>query len=288
METEGGELAYSTRVVRVDPYEHSPGSEYREAGWVVQAVTGAEGSATSCSAKDVETDSMLARTLINASGLSGPLILNSLIAKLGDGERKMIQMFHAKGSYASYKGPGVDGVSHLIYPCPDTAAKQDKIEKKSQEGAGFQSLGTHLTLDLEGNARFGPDLEWISPPASAFSDSQSDEETADFWTRHLVPDDSRLIQMYEAVRQYLPDVVREGFKPDYVGIRPKLVGPGGGFQDFVFRMDHSSDFLRSTGGMKAGGGGVGQMISLLGIESPGLTASLGIAEMVEGMLERRG
>lgn len=285
-ETEGGELAYSTRVVRVDPYEPSPWSEFREDGWVVQAITGADGSATSPSAEDVETDSMLARTLINASGLAGPLVLNSLISKLGD-ERNMIPIFHAKGSYASYKGPGVDGISHLIYPCPETAATQDKAEKKGEAGAGFQSLGTHLTLDLEGNVRFGPDLEWISPTASAFSESQSDDETADFWMRHLVPDDSRLVQMYEAVRRYLPDVVQEGFKPDYVGIRPKLVGPGGGFQDFVLRMDHSSDFLRSSGGKKAGGSG-GQMISLLGIESPGLTASLGIAEMVEGMLARRG
>ncbi|THH18024.1 hypothetical protein EW146_g2900 [Bondarzewia mesenterica] len=243
MESEGGALAYSTRAVRVDPY-----AENGEDGWVVQAVTG--------DAQD--GDAMLARVLINASGLSGTLILNSLLD-----EQKKIPMYFARGSYASYSGSGISRVSHLIYPCPDAPSSAGK-EKHS-----FHSLGTHLTLDLQGKVRFGPDLEWISPPSNEESD-------ADFWMRHLVPDESRIKLMHEAVTRYLPDVEMDGLQPDYVGIRPKLAPPGGGFEDFVLRTDHTSDFLRSHKGKSQGA----PMINLLGIESPGLTASLAIAEMV--------
>ncbi|KAA1465976.1 FAD dependent oxidoreductase [Dentipellis sp. KUC8613] len=243
MDSENGELAYSTRVVRIDP--HAEGSED---GWVVQAVTGDAG----------EGDAMLARVLINAAGLSAPLVLNSLLGK------DALPMYFARGSYASYRGPGIGGVKHLIYPCPDTA--------KSKDSHAFQSLGTHLTLDLQGKVRFGPDLEWIEPPAN-------EEAEADFWTRHLVPDESRLKLMHEAVTSYLPAVKFEGLQPDYVGIRPKLVPPGGGFQDFELRVDHTGDFVQSRNGKG------NSMISLLGIESPGLTASLALAErVVDGLL----
>ncbi|OJT10181.1 L-2-hydroxyglutarate dehydrogenase, mitochondrial [Trametes pubescens] len=233
MDAESSELVYSTNVVRLDPSRDDP-------GWVVQTVTGdAE-----------EGDALLARTVINCAGLTAPLVLNALLP-----ESQRIPMFFARGSYASYRGPGIDHISHLIYPCP-------AVGKGSH---AFHSLGTHLTLDLQGKIRFGPDLDWLEPP--------QDYEDPDFWQKHLVPNDSRLQLMYEAVKEYLPDVSRDGFQPDYCGIRPKLVGPGAGFQDFVFRRD------------KANAQGEGEMISLLGIESPGLTSSLAIAEyVVEDML----
>jgi len=249
IESESGELVYSTRVVRVDPHKHPSqpsGSDAAGDGWVVQTVTG----------DSEEGDAILARTLINASGLSGPLILNSLLP-----ENSRIPMYYARGSYASYNGPGVSRISRLIYPCPDTV----------KSSYAFQSLGTHLTLDMQGRVRFGPDIEWIAP-------SNNDQDRAlevdiDFWAKHLIPDDSKLTQMHKAVADYLPAVTLEGMQPDYVGIRPKLVGPLDGFQDFVIRTDHLNEF---------GGGGEkqGPMISLLGIESPGLTSCLAIAEMV--------
>jgi 2-hydroxyglutarate dehydrogenase len=242
IEDAGGALAYATSVVRIDPSE-------TEAGWVVQTVTG-EGS-------QVETDAMLARVLVNASGLAAPQVLNSILPP-----KLRLPMYFARGSYASYKGPGIEGISHLIYPCPDTT--------KSKDAHGFQSLGTHLTLDLEGKIRFGPDLEWLSPPVD-----KDDESAVDFWMNHLIPDDSRLHVMHTAVTRYIPGVVFSGLQPDYVGIRPKLVGSGGGFQDFLFRTDMSDDFISK--GVKATGG---PMISLLGIESPGLTSSMAIAEAV--------
>ncbi|KAJ7781597.1 FAD dependent oxidoreductase [Mycena metata] len=246
IDSEGGDLVYSTRVVRVDPYTQTspalPDINAARRGWVVQMVTGDAG----------EGDAIFTRTLINSTGLSAPLLLNSLLP-----ESKRLPLFYARGSYAKYKGPGVSGVSHLIYPCPETKGKAH----------GFQSLGTHLTLDFQGNVRFGPDLQWISP---------GDEEDPDFWKKHLVPDDSRVEEMHSSVTRYLPQVTLAGLQPDYVGIRPKLVGPEGGFQDFVFRTDYPDTDKESESR---------PLISLLGIESPGLTSSLAIAEhVVENML----
>jgi len=242
LESDGGELVYSTRVVRVDPYKGADAfpTALSDEGWVVQTVTdGAQ-----------EGDAILAKTLVNASGLSASLVLNSLLP-----ESSRIPMYFGRGSYAAYSGPGISHVSHLIYPCPETGPNKH----------AFQSLGTHLTLDLQGRVRFGPDLEWISPPSNA-PDFCTNEENADFWTQHLIPSESRLKDMHEAVRQYLPGVAFEGFRADYVGVRPKLVVSG--FQDFVIRTDYADGRDR------------GLMVSLLGIESPGLTSSLAIAEHV--------
>jgi len=249
IESEGGHVVYNTRVVRIDPY-HPANAEADDAdGWVVQTVTGdAE-----------EGDAILARTLINAAALSSTLILNAILP-----ETERIPMYYAKGSYASYNGPGIGKVSHLIYPCPETG----------KNAHAFHSLGTHLTLDLNGKIRFGPDIEWISPPSSDRS------EDADFWQTHLIPDESRLEEMHKAVTRYLPGVVLKGMQPDYSGMRPKLVPPQGGFQDFILRTDYSA--RRSEANSSNEGGA---MISLLGIESPGLTSSLGIAEyLVEDIL----
>jgi len=251
LESDNGQISYATSVVRIDPYQRSkrPANiidfEPIESGWVIQAVTGdAE-----------EADPILAKMVINASGLSSTLVLNSLLP-----QDKRIPMFYAKGSYAKYAGPGVEHVKHLIYPCPETGPNAH----------AFQSLGTHLTLDLDGRIRFGPDIQWIPAPEEIPSDPR---EGADFWTKHLIPDESILPAMHAAVTSYLPRVTLDGLQPDYCGMRPKLVGPTGGFQDFVFRVDHPS-----IGGCL--GGESSPMVSLLGIESPGLTSSLGIAEKV--------
>ena len=245
-ESEGGELVLATDVVRVDPYRRPSQSSNLgvEEGWVVQATDNSSN----------EGYTVLARTLINASGLSSALVLNSILPK-----DKQIPMYYARGSYASHHGPGVSHVSHLIYPCPETGPNAH----------AFESLGTHLTLDLQGKIRFGPDLEWMSPPASVGNESEDD---GDFWMHNLIPDDSRLRHMHHAVTTYLPGVQSHGLQPDYVGIRPKLIPPGGGFQDFILRVDYPCvDAERNRRS---------PMVSLLGIESPGLTSSLALAEIV--------
>jgi 2-hydroxyglutarate dehydrogenase len=250
------ELVYGSEVVRIDPFQKSKQSNggndilAAEDGWVVQTA-----------AKGMEPYAILARNLINASGLSSAMVLNSFLPK-----DKRIPMYYARGSYASYHGPGVSHVKHLIYPCPSTGPNAH----------AFESLGTHLTLDLDGKIRFGPDIEWIDPPES---EAKGTEEDADFWTKMLKPDESRLPDMHRAVTSYLPGVKFDGLQPDYVGIRPKLIPPGGGFQDFLIRTDYPSiDAEREKNNL---------MVSLLGIESPGLTSSLAIAEMVVEDVFRR-
>lgn len=238
-------ILYSTRVVRVDPEKN---------GWAVQTV----------SAGSAESDAFLAKILINASGLSANLILNSLLP-----EENRVPIYFAKGSYVSYRGQNLRGISHLIYPCPDVG----------RQGAfSFASLGTHLTLDLEGNIKFGPDIEWISPP-----DPTPDGEVEDYWREHLVPDDSpaKMREVHRAITSYLPEVELNALSADYVGIRPKLIPPGAGFQDFSLRKDYPMSFLGGDADSQRS-----PMITLLGIESPGLTSSLAIAESVVAMLPR--
>ncbi|SPO24280.1 uncharacterized protein UTRI_03548 [Ustilago trichophora] len=286
LESDNAEIVYDTKVVRVDPNEpdrtatnSKRGNDGSQDGWVVQTVT-----------SDSEADALLAKVVINASGLNGPMVLNSLLSELGSSE-DAIPMWHSKGNYASYKGRGATGIQHLIYPVPDT--------RKGTHA--HTSLGTHLTLDLDGNVRFGPDTEWISPPSTA-------EDAVDFWKSQLIVSDSRLESMYHSITEYLPDIDPSGLTADYAGIRPKLIGPDTkGFVDFQFLWHNSVNLSSQNLWQRAPGLGKpsascvskaakqnrvvdkvegGAMISLLGIESPGLTSSLAIGELVRDMLAK--
>ncbi|MCZ8316691.1 NAD(P)/FAD-dependent oxidoreductase [Phreatobacter sp.] len=114
-------------------------------------------------------------------------------------------------------------------------------------------LGVHATVDLQGRCRFGPDVEWV--------ESESD----------LVVDPRRSEGFYAAIRAYWPGLPDDALQPDYAGIRPKLHGPGTPMPDF--RIDGPQ--LHGTAGL----------VNLLGIESPGLTASLAIADLVASRLD---
>lgn len=235
----GGPIAYATRAVRIDS---DTTATVQMPGWVVQTVTGTEEN-------DGNSDATMAPVVINAAGLGATSVLNEILPS-----SKHIPIYFARGAYAAYRGPGVRDIQHLIYPADEASATK---------GASFHSLGTHLTLDMAGNVRFGPDIDWLSAPDNA----KRDEEV---WEPHLSPDEERAHSMHPAVLRYLPEVKLEGFQPDYAGIRPKLAPPGAPYQDFVVRTDYAE-------GSKGRGA---LMISLLGIESPGLTASLALAEMV--------
>lgn len=235
VEDAGGTIAYATRAVRIDAAANG------QPGWIVQTATSPEGS-------DGKADATLARVVVNAAGLGATSVLNEILPP-----SRRIPVYFARGAYASYRGPGVRGIQHLVYPADEAHAA---------EGASFHSLGTHLTLDLAGNVRFGPDIDWLSAPDSAKHDE-------DVWEPHLSPDEERARSMYGAVLRYLPGVKLEGFQPDYAGIRPKLAPPGAPFQDFVVRTYYADESRRRA-----------PMVSLLGIESPGLTSSLALAEMV--------
>jgi 2-hydroxyglutarate dehydrogenase len=248
VEDAGGAIAYATRAVRIDRAVRG------QPGWIVQTTTSPEGS-------DGRADATLARVVINAAGLGATSVLNEILPP-----SRRVPIYFARGAYASYRGPGVRGVRHLVYTADGVHAAK---------GASFQSLGgTQLTLDLAGNVRFGPDIDWLSAPDSAKRDE-------DVWEPHLSPDEGRARSMYGTVLRYFPGVKLEGFEPNYAGIRPKLAPPGAPFQDFVVRTDYVDERH-----------GWAPMISLLGIESPGLTSSLALAEMVvvymlAGMKERQ-
>lgn len=220
-EDAGGVVALNSPVSAVRPLgTNPPGSS----GWELDVADASTG----------EPSTITASTLINAAGL-GAVDINNLIAP----PERHRKLFLAKGNYFSYSA-SAPRISRLIYPAPEP-------------GAG--GLGTHLTLDMGGRIRFGPDVEWV--------DSTSD----------LAVNASRLGQAIQEIKKYLPGVDESALVPDYAGLRPKLgqagaVGAGKGFQDFVIQKED----------------GFEGWVNLLGIESPGLTSSLAIAEMVEELL----
>ncbi|GAA6059998.1 hypothetical protein JCM10212_001156 [Sporobolomyces blumeae] len=242
-ESETGEVVYGTRVVRIDRHVSKSGGggkrgDGSEDGWVVQTVTddgsGGEGERTA----------VLARSVVNAAGLNAHHILNQVLPN-----SEQLKLHYAKGSYFSYRGPGVSQVKHLLYPCPEG-------------NASLSGLGTHLTMNLDGEIRFGPDVQWLDPPV----DPETSEDVADFWQKHLAPDETRMQAAIREVKKFLPRVEADGFAPDYSGIRPKLSAKGETAVDFSITHPQPG------------------FVSLQGIESPGLTASLAIAEHVEGIV----
>jgi len=134
----------------------------------------------------------------------------------------------AKGNYFSYTGR--PAFTRLIYPVPVPGG-----------------LGIHVTLDLAGRMRFGPDVQWV-----------------DGYDYDVDP--QRAAMFYPAIRTYWPGLADGTLVPDYAGIRPKLTGQGEPAADFV--IDTPSDH------------GLPRLVHLFGIESPGLTASLSIAQEV--------
>lgn len=178
-----------------------------------------------------ESSDITSTAVVNSAGLGAPQLSNMLLP-----EDRHVTAYYAKGNYFSYSA-SKPHTNRLIYPCPSSQA----------------SLGTHLTLDLGGRIKFGPDLEWV--------ESEKD----------LQVNGSRIDEVYEAVITYLPSVEKEHLTPDYSGIRPKITGPDqkGVFQDFVIREED----------------GFPGFVNLLNIESPGLTSSMAIGEKVASILK---
>jgi L-2-hydroxyglutarate oxidase LhgO len=170
-----------------------------------------------------------ARILVNAAGLGGPDLARRL-DRLAPAH--VPSQAFAKGNYFALAGKSP--FMRLIYPLPEAAG-----------------LGVHVTLDLGGQARFGPDVEWVAAPEYAV-------------------DAARAAGFYPAIRTYYPALAEGALQPAYAGIRPKLSGPGEPAADF--RIDGPERH------------GIAGLVNLFGIESPGLTASLAIAERVAEML----
>ena len=169
--------------------------------------------------------SLKARTVVNCAGLGAQTVSAGIN---GISAASIPPLHFAKGSY--FYLTGKPPFKRLIYPLP-----------------GATSLGLHYTLDLSGQARFGPDIEYV--------------KVVDYTV-----DESRAHSFYEAVRRYWPDLPDGALRPGYSGIRPKLQGPE----------DPRRDFEIQGPGIT----GVNGFVALYGIESPGLTSSLAIANTV--------
>lgn len=169
---------------------------------------------------------LLARTVVNAAGLYAPDLATRI---QGLAAKHVPRAWFAKGNYFTLSGRSPFG--RLIYPVPEAAG-----------------LGVHLTIDLGGQAKFGPDVQWVDSPDD------------------LVVDPSRGDAFYAEVRKYWPALPDGALIAGYAGLRPKISGPG----------EPAADFVVQGPGVH----GVPGLVNLFGIESPGLTSSLAIGEMV--------
>lgn len=166
--------------------------------------------------------------LVNCGGLWAPQVARSID---GMPTRHIPEAAYARGHYYAYSGRSP--FRRLVYPV-------------AEQGG----LGIHVTLDLAGQARFGPDVRWIDGVDYSF-------------------DETVRTEFVRAIRAYFPALDEDRLHPSYTGIRPKIVGPGEPAADFVIQAAPQH--------------GVAGLVNLFGIESPGLTAALAIAERVAAL-----
>ena len=171
------------------------------------------------------SDPVFTSVLVNSAGLRAPSVAKRIE---GYPAEKAPRELYAKGNYYSLSGK--NPFKRLIYPVPEPGG-----------------LGVHVTLDLAGQARFGPDVEWV--------------ERIDYGI-----DARRAERFYAAIRRYWPGLPDGALLPGYAGIRPKTAGPGEPAPDFEVQGPRSH--------------GIRGLVHLFGIESPGLTASLALANLV--------
>jgi L-2-hydroxyglutarate oxidase LhgO len=175
-----------------------------------------------------------AKTVVNAAGLRAVAIAQRTE---GLAQEHIPVAYFAKGNYFTLSGRSP--FDRLIYPAPDPQAH-------------LAGLGIHLTVDLGGQAKFGPDVQWVDGP----DDFQADA--------------SRAGEFEVAVRSYWPGLPAGSLQPGYAGIRPKISGPNEPAADF--RIDGPAVH------------GVPGLVNMFGIESPGLTSSLALGDCVANLI----
>ncbi|QWD89920.1 NAD(P)/FAD-dependent oxidoreductase [Polynucleobacter sp. MWH-Braz-FAM2G] len=175
------------------------------------------------------------KLLINCAGMSAPAVANQIEGL----SKKMIpRAYFAKGNYFSLAGKSP--FSHLIYPIPEPGG-----------------LGVHLTLDMGGQAKFGPDVEWLDIEREGQIDYTVNPKRGEGF--------------YEAVRRYWPGLKDGALQPDYSGVRAKIVPSTAPAGDFCFSGPETH--------------GLHGLYNLYGFESPGLTSSLAIAVHLERQIK---
>ena len=216
LEDKGGRISFLTEFL-------SAVRDVRSGNWIVQT-TGRDSD---------RTDRLTANWLINAAALDAQAIAGAIS---GIPQHTIPTLYLANGHYYTYGGK--TSFRHLIYPVPEPGG-----------------LGVHATLDLGGQVKFGPDVQWVDTVDFAFTE---DRTTA----------------FASAIRKYFPGLDAGKLAPGYTGIRPKLEGPGDAAKGAV------ADFAIQD----ASAHGLDRLICLYGIESPGLTSSLAIADHVWDMM----
>jgi len=223
----GAVLSESTGIIDSHAYMESLVGDLQAHGGVVAFYTEILSGRSERGRVRVETAQLAldAALVVNATGLGAP----DLARRLAEHRSGALPTaYYAKGQY--YTLTGQSPFRRLVYPVAEAGG-----------------LGVHVTLDLAGQARFGPDVIWIDAIDYRFDDRNRDRFIA-------------------AIRRYYPDLDADRLQPGYTGIRPKISGP----------TEPSADFLIAGPEVH----GVAGLIHLLGIESPGLTASLALADDV--------
>ena len=212
-EDAGGMIAYHSPLMSAKPIGHSA-----EGGFEL-SIGGPDGM------------KLQTKLLINCAGMSAPAIAQKIE---GLNKDQIPQAYFAKGNYFSLSGKSP--FTHLIYPIPEPGG-----------------LGVHLTLDMGGQAKFGPDVEWLDIQNEGHIDYTVDPKRGE--------------SFYEAVRRYWPELKDNSLQPDYSGVRAKIVPPNSPAGDFCFNapQDH----------------GLQGLYNLYGFESPGLTSSIAVARYLE-------
>ena len=216
-EDAGGMIAYHSPLMSANPIGHSA-----EGGFEL-SIGGPDGM------------QLQTKLLINCAGMSAPAIAQKIE---GLNKDQIPQAYFAKGNYFSLSGKSP--FTHLIYPIPEPGG-----------------LGVHLTLDMGGQAKFGPDVEWLDIQNEGHVDYTVDPKRGE--------------SFYEAVRRYWPELKDNSLQPDYSGVRAKIVPPNSPAGDFCFNtpQDH----------------GLQGLYNLYGFESPGLTSSIAIARYLEAIIK---
>ncbi len=179
-----------------------------------------------------ETFEVTSEKVINSAGLNSDIIAGMVGINITENN---YNLHYVKGNYFRLKSSKRNLTRHLIYPVPIK---------------NFSGLGVHITIDMNGELKFGPDVEYL----------ESKDQNYDVNT-------TLNVKFFDAINQYVIGIELEDIYADQSGIRPKLQGKGESFRDFIIKEESNLGFPG--------------FVNLIGIESPGLTCSLEIAKMVE-------
>lgn len=224
-EDAGGMVAYQSPLISAKPI-----GSHAQNGFELTIGAGESGNGGASQSMQVST-----KLLINCAGMSAPAVAQKIE---GLQASNIPKAYFAKGNYFSLSGKSP--FQHLIYPIPEPGG-----------------LGVHLTLDMAGQAKFGPDVEWLDIEK---------EEQIDYTVNPKRGDG-----FYEAVRRYWPGLKDGSLQADYSGVRAKIVPPNAPAGDFCFDGPKNH--------------GLEGLYNLYGFESPGLTSSLAIARYLEGEIK---